>query len=51
MILLLIYVLVSAAAQAYAGPAFLANNSNDILNALGKGVFGSGLDKILIIAC
>ncbi|HWE31932.1 MAG TPA: APC family permease [Solirubrobacteraceae bacterium] len=48
-ILLLIYVLVSVAAQAFHGPAFLANNSNDVLNALGKGVFGSGLDKLLII--
>src|SRR5207253_3552631 len=49
LILLLIYVVVSASAQAYHGPAFLANNSNDVLNALGKGVLGSGLDKLLII--
>jgi amino acid transporter len=49
LILLLIYVAVSAAAQAFHGPTFLANNSNDVLNALGKGVFGSGLDKLLII--
>jgi amino acid transporter len=49
LILLLIYVAVSAAAQAYAGTAFLANNSSDVLNALGKGVFGSTLDKLLII--
>jgi amino acid transporter len=48
-ILLLIYVLVSVAAQAYHGAAFLSNNSADVLNALGKGVFGSGLDKLLII--
>jgi amino acid transporter len=48
-ILLLIYVVVSAAAQAYHGANFLANNSDDVLNALGKGVFGSGLDKLLII--
>ncbi len=48
-ILLLIYVAVAAAAQAYHGTAFLANNSNDVLNALGKGVFGSTLDKLLII--
>jgi amino acid transporter len=48
-ILLLIYVLVSASAQAFHGPGFLANNSSDVLNALGKGVFGSGLDKLLII--
>jgi amino acid transporter len=48
-ILLLIYVLVSTAAQSYHGTAFLANNSGDVLNALGKNVFGSGLDKLLII--
>jgi amino acid transporter len=49
LILLLIYVSVSAAAQAYHGTAFLANNSDDVLNALGTGVMGSGLDKLLII--
>jgi amino acid transporter len=48
-ILLLIYVAVASAAQAYHGTAFLSNNSNDVLNALGKGVFGSTLDKLLII--
>jgi amino acid transporter len=48
-ILLLIYVLVSAAAQSYHGVSFLQNNQDDVLNALGKGVFGSGLDKLLII--
>ncbi len=41
LILLLIYVVVSAAAQAYHGTAFLSNNSDDVLNALGKGVMGS----------
>ncbi len=49
LILLLIYVLVSAAAQSYHGTAFLSSNSSDVLNALGKGVLGSGLDKLLII--
>ncbi len=48
-ILLLIYVAVSAAAQAYHGTAFLAGNSADVLNALGTNVFGSPLDKLLII--
>jgi amino acid transporter len=48
-ILLLTYVLVTAAAQAYHGAGFLMTNQNDVLNALGKGVFGSGLDKLLII--
>jgi amino acid transporter len=49
LILLVIYVAVSAAAQAYHGTGFLKANPNDVLNALGKGVFGSGLDKLLII--
>jgi amino acid transporter len=49
-ILLLIYVAVSAAAQAYHGPGFLAGNSADVLNALGTNVFGSPLDKLMIIA-
>ena len=51
-ILLLIYVLVTAGAQAYHGAAFLgaAGNQNDVLNALGKAVFGSPLNKLMIIA-
>jgi amino acid transporter len=49
LILLLIYVAVSAAAQAFHGTKFLADNSDDVLNALGTGVFGSTLDKLLII--
>ncbi len=50
LILLLIYVAVTAAAQAYHGTAFLANNSSDVLNALAGPVFGSPLNKLLIIA-
>ncbi len=42
--------LVTAAAQAFHGTGFLSNNSGDVLNALGKGVFGSPLNKLLIIA-
>ena len=49
-ILLLTYVLVSAAAQAYHGTHFLSNHSKDVLGALGSGVFGSPLDKLMIIA-
>jgi amino acid transporter len=51
-ILLLIYVLVTAAAQAYHGPGFLSSSANqsDVLNALGKGVFGSPWYRIVIIA-
>jgi amino acid transporter len=50
LILLLTYVLVATAAQAFRGTAFLGNNSSDVLNALGKGVFGHTLYRLLIIA-
>jgi amino acid transporter len=49
-LLVLIYVVVTVAAQAYAGTGFLENNSNDVLSVLGKGVFGSPWDKLLILA-
>jgi amino acid transporter len=48
-ILLVLYLAISAAGQAYHGTAFLTNNSSDVLNALGSGVFGSGLDKLLLL--
>lgn len=48
-ILLAIYVSVSVAAQAYHGTKFLAGNSSDVLNALGRSAFGSPLDKLLIL--
>jgi len=49
-LLVLIYVSVSTAAIAYGGTKFLGANSGDVLNALGKNVFGSPWDKLLIIA-
>jgi amino acid transporter len=51
-LLVLIYVVVTAAAQSFHGTGFLTAKENqaDILNALGSGVLGSGLDKLLIIA-
>ncbi len=49
-VLVLIYVLVATAAQAFGGVDSLVNNSSDVFAPLGKGVLGSGLDKILIIA-
>jgi amino acid transporter len=49
-LLVLIYLVVATAAQAFAGTAYLGNNSNDVLNALGGKVFGGGWDKFLIIA-
>jgi amino acid transporter len=45
-----IYVLVSVAAVAFAGPDTLSKNSDDVFAPLGKAVLGSGLDKLLIIA-
>jgi amino acid transporter len=51
-LLVLIYVVVSAAAQSFHGTGFLTNEANqsDILFALGKPVLGGVLDKLLIIA-
>jgi amino acid transporter len=49
-VLVAIYVLVATAAQAFGGVDSLVNNANDVFAPLGKGVLGSGLDKILIIA-
>ncbi|MGZ6696653.1 MAG: APC family permease [Solirubrobacteraceae bacterium] len=50
LLLVLIYVVVSFAAQAYGGTKFLIDNQDDVLSALGSKVFGSPLDKLLIIA-
>jgi amino acid transporter len=49
-LLVLIYVVVATAAQAYAGTTFLKHHGNDVLSALGGPVLGSPLDKLLIIA-
>jgi amino acid transporter len=49
-ILVGIYVVVSFAAQAFAGPEFLIENSDDVLATLGTDVLGSPLDKLLVIA-
>jgi amino acid transporter len=49
-VLVAIYVVVSIAAQAFAGPKFLVDNSDDVLSALGGAVLGSGWSKLLIIA-
>jgi amino acid transporter len=48
-LLVLIYVVVATSAQAFAGPGFLTENSEDVLGALGGSVLGSPLDKLLII--
>jgi amino acid transporter len=49
-LLVLIYVVVSFAAQAYGGEKLLVDNADDVLSVLGSQVFGSPLDKLLIIA-
>jgi amino acid transporter len=51
-LLVLIYVVVTAAAQSFHGTGFLTNEANqeDVLNALGTGVLGGTLDKLLIVA-
>src|ERR1700712_1586937 len=50
LILLGIYIVVAVAAQAYGGVENLIKNQEDVLSTLGTEVFGSPLDKILIIA-
>ena len=50
LLLVVIYVAVTSAAQAYHGTKFLAANSSDVLTPLGHGVLGSPLYKLLIIA-
>jgi Amino acid transporters len=50
LILLGIYVVVAYAAQAYAGVESLVEHQEDVLSTLGTEVFGSPLDKLLIIA-
>lgn len=49
-LLVLIYVIVSFAAQAYGGEKLLVDNADDVLSVLGGAVFPSPLDKLLIIA-
>jgi amino acid transporter len=48
-LLVFIYVIVTAAAQSFHGTEFLGNNEGDVLNALGKDVLGGTLNKLLII--
>jgi len=49
-LLVVIYLIVSAGAQSFYGPAFLENNAEDVLSALGKPVLGAILYKLLIIS-
>jgi amino acid transporter len=50
LVLVAIYVVTSVASQAMRGAGFLTRNSDDTLSALGKIVFGSPWDKLLIVA-
>ena len=50
LLLVVIYLIVSAGAQSFYGTSYLENNSNDVLSALGKPVLGAILYKLLIIS-
>jgi amino acid transporter len=52
LLLVVIYLFVTAGAQSFHGTTFLANeeNASDVLNALGKGVLGAVGVKFLIVA-
>ncbi len=45
-----LYVLVAVAALAFAGPALLSQNKDDIFAPIGESVLGPSLNKLLIIA-
>jgi amino acid transporter len=49
-VLVLIYLVVSTAAQAYGGTKLLEDNADDVLSVLGGQVFSSPWDKLLILA-
>jgi amino acid transporter len=49
-ILVLIYVVIAVAAQAFAGPQALVDNADDVLSVLGREVLGSPWNKLLIIS-
>ena len=48
--LVAIFAVVSTAALAFAGPAFLAHNSSDVLGAMSSLVLGSTAGKLLILS-
>jgi amino acid transporter len=47
--LVFIYVITTTAAQAFHGPGYLTNHSDDILSSLGTSVLGGAADKLLIL--
>jgi amino acid transporter len=49
LILVAVFAVVSTAALAFAGPAFLSANSSDVLSAMASAVLGSTAGKLLIL--
>jgi amino acid transporter len=49
-LLVVLYVLVTAAALSFAGPAFLSQNKADVFALIGESVLGPWLAKLLILA-
>jgi len=49
LMLVAIFAVISAAALAYAGPAFLAAHSTDVLGAMASSVLGSAPGKLLVL--
>jgi amino acid transporter len=49
LVLVAVFAIVSTAALAFAGPAFLARNSTDVLGAMASAVLGSTAGKLLIL--
>ena len=49
LMLVAIFAVISAAALAYAGPAFLAAHSTDVLGAMATSVLGSTPGKLLVL--
>ena len=49
LILVVMYVLITAVMQAYHGPAFLANNPNDVFSPIAHDVMGGTWDKLVFL--
>jgi amino acid transporter len=49
LVLVAVFAIISTAALAFAGPAFLAHNSTDVLGAMANAVLGSTAGKLLIL--
>ena len=50
LLLLVVYVFVTVAAIAFAGPVLLSQNKDDIFAPIGESVLGPWLDKLLVLA-